>query len=103
MPMNAIALDNDEMEYVDGGGTIGIVLSKAFLSDCIDYGCSAALGVIGGLLGNLLGPVGAIVFGGIGAVLGGIIGGVISRHCVTSAVTLLYSNFLIPFKWSYTF
>ncbi|CDZ24867.1 putative membrane protein [[Clostridium] cellulosi] len=42
LPINAIALDNEEMEYVDGGGTVKITLSKQFIGSLI-----AEVGVAG--------------------------------------------------------
>ncbi|MEG6572435.1 hypothetical protein V6C21_07960 [[Clostridium] cellulosi] len=95
LPMNAIDLDIDEMEYVDGGGTFTLTLKRDFLRDVATALCSAICGIICGIIGSACGPVyGSLIGGSLGAALGWIIGGSLSRKYINKDITL---KIWIPF------
>lgn len=67
MPRNCVAMSNDEMMYLEGGGTVTVVLTKGFLQTVQAASWAAIGGIVGGTIG---GPVGATVGGVIGAAVG---------------------------------
>ena len=97
MPSNYAVMSEDEMMYVDGGGTVKVVMSRDFLRDCITAGLSAvvsivctAIGVaVGGVIGGAVGKtVGSVVGAALGAAIGWIIGGSTSRSKIKSGKTV---------------
>ncbi len=83
MPSNYAVVTDNEMEYVEGGGTLAITLKKDFLRDLVTASCSA-IGIIVGtiIVGGSSGGTAAVVGGAIGGALGWIIGGTLSRKFI---------------------
>ena len=83
MPSNYAIVNDNEMEYVEGGGTLAITLKKEFLRDFVTASCSA-IGIIIGtiIVGGSSAGTAAVVGGAIGGALGWIIGGTLSRKFI---------------------
>lgn len=105
LPTSYINIDEDEMEYVDGGGTLSLKISVSTLKFAINRSGWAAGSFLGALAGTyLIGPFGTKIGGTIGGILGGLIGSAIgnfiANKVVNKAVTIKYSNILVPFNYS---
>lgn len=101
MPSNYVAMDEEEMTYVEGGGTIKLNFSRDFLRDCLTATLSGVTGIVCGIIGTAVGgSVGCIIGCGIGAALGWIIGGSIARSNIKDGATL---KIWIPFVKSKTY
>ena len=46
MPSSYAVMSEDEMTYVEGGGTVTVVMSKEFLRDCITATLSAVVSIV---------------------------------------------------------
>ncbi|MCI9370376.1 MAG: hypothetical protein HFH65_08685 [Lachnospiraceae bacterium] len=101
MPSSYIAMDEEEMTYVEGGGTIKLNFSRDFLRDCLTATLSGVTAIVCGIIGTVAGgPLGCIIGGGIGAALGWIIGGSIARSKIKNGATV---KIWIPFVKSRTY
>ena len=52
LPSSYVEIDNEEMEYVDGGGTFNLTIQKKWL---ISIGCGMVAGYIAGIIATSLG------------------------------------------------
>lgn len=105
LPNSYIEIEKDEMEYIDGGGTLTLKISKSTLQFAISRSVWAAGSFLGALAGNsLAGPFGTkagIMIGGVlGGIIGSSIGGFIASRIAKSSVTIRYSSSIIPFNYS---
>ena len=107
MPSSYVDINSDEMEYVDGGGMLSLKISVSTLKFAINrfvWGAGSFLGALA--VTYLGGPFGAKVGGTIGGIVGGLIGSaignLIANKVVSKAVTIKYSNILMPFNYSLT-
>lgn len=96
MPSRCTLMDEEEMTYVEGGGTITVVCSVDFLKDCITASTSAVVSIIcagigiavGGPIGGAVGKTaGSVIGAAVGAALGWIIGGSISRNSIKKSIS----------------
>jgi len=85
LPINAIALDNEEMEYVNGGANIQFTITKSVLNAAVGVGATAAATAALAAAGITGGVAAAIVPG-----LAGIIGACVANKFFPSSVTFNY-------------
>ena len=100
LPSNYIEIDRDEMEYVDGGGTVTLYISADSIRKAISLGVGAAGGILGATAGfYLAGPIGSSlgkkIGGFLGSLIGAAIGSVIAGKVVKRGVTVNFSHYLI--------
>lgn len=97
MPSSYAVMDEEEMMYLEGGGTVTLVMSVEFLRDCITATLSAVVSIacagigiaVGGWIGGKIGKsVGSVVGGALGAAIGWIIGGSVARGSIKSSQTV---------------
>lgn len=97
MPKNYAVVTEDEMTYVDGGGTVNITFSRDFLRDVCTAGLSTVCAIVGGIIGTAGTPLASIVFGAVGAGIGWIVGGNIARTYINSDKSI---SFYLPWNIS---
>lgn len=78
MPNNFVFMNEEEMGYCEASGTITVVLTEAFLRDCITAGCCVGGGIVGllvagGASAGTAAAIGSIIGGGVGWIVGGAI------------------------------
>ena len=98
MPANFAAVSEDEMQYIEGGGTVKVVITAATQKNLIQLGLVSGTTWLGKAIGS---AIGGVAGGILGASLGGAIGNFMNTLLVTRLVkgdiTLLStSNVLIP-------
>jgi hypothetical protein len=102
MPQGAILMDAEEMTYVEGGGTISVTFSKAFLQNALTAGVAAIVTIaVAAICAQfpLLTPFAGTVIKASSAFVSAVIAGVVARSLITSDKTLSLSFFLLP-NWS---
>ena len=116
MPSNFVAIESDEMEYVDGGFYIPYTTIRSFVLTCcinpigatlIGIACSKLAGLItakaailGAKIGAFGGPVVAAVSGIVSAAIGGAAAWTIARAVIERkgiGVDLVYSRLGVPY------
>ena len=102
MPSNFVAINENEMEYVEGGGTLTITLKRDFLRDMLTASCSAIGVVVGTIIaGGSSAGMAAVVGGAVGGALGWIIGGTLSRKYINKDITFsVWVPVLSSRKWT---
>ena len=68
MPSSYAVMNEEEMTYVEGGGTITVKFSKDFIRDSVTAITSAVCTIIGSVIGTAVGS--SVVGGAIGAAVG---------------------------------
>lgn len=107
LPRNFIDINNEEMEYIDGGGTISLYISADTIRYAIRVSSWAIGSFLGALAGNSLagplgGKVGATLGGILGGMIGNVVGSVIAGNVVKRGITVNLSHYLIPGKFSWS-
>lgn len=94
MPSSCWKMTTEEMEYVEGGGTITVVFTRDFIRDSVTAITSAVCTIIGTALGTAVGN--SVVGGAIGAAVGWIIGGSVARAYIKKGYSFSFN--LVGFK-----
>jgi hypothetical protein len=88
MPSNYIEIDSDEMEYIDGGGFVVLILSKEVVQRISRIVCIVAGTAIGAVTGAYIQQLlGGIVGGVIGFAAGFAIGNYVANHVITGGIS----------------
>ena len=96
LPTNYNAIDEDEMQYIEGGGTLTIVITANTQRNLVKMATPLILGAAGVLVGGVLGgPISAIVGGVLGGLLGKALAPLISSKVVKGDISFGISNFLL--------
>lgn len=93
MPSRYAVMDNDEMTYVEGGGTITVKFSKDFIRDSITAITSAVCTIIGAAIGTAIGN--SVVGGAIGAAVGWIVGGSFARARIKKGTQIKFNIWFV--------
>ena len=100
LPNNYIECDSEEMEYIDGGGTLSLKISASTLKFAINRCGWAAGSFLGAVALSYFGPLGTKLGAFIGGLLGGFIGSAIGSYIaskvVKGSVTIKYSHWMMP-------
>ena len=100
MPSCYAVVSSDEMEYIEAGATVRIVLKKDFLRDVVTASCCAIGTIVGSIIGASISSGMATVIGGaVGGALGWIIGGTLTRSYINKDLSF---SVWIPFMSSRT-
>ena len=96
LPANYNAIDEDEMQYIEGGGTLTIVITANTQRNLIKQATSSILSLAGKLVGSAVGgPIGGIIGGALGGLLGKALGTLIGNKVVKGDISFGISNFLL--------
>jgi membrane protein DedA with SNARE-associated domain len=80
LPQNAVVMQEEEMRYVEGGATVTVKFTKAFIRDTVTAVIGAVCTIIGTAIGTAVGS--SVVGGAIGGAIGVVVGGKVSRRCI---------------------